>query len=381
MGGRADGTGQAPVGEGTVEQAELELLGQDAAGGVVDPFGGDTSRLDGRPQQPDEAPVVVDLHHVHAGVDGGRHLGLGEALLAVDGVQADDVADHDAAEAELALEHVRDEVVVRVQAVAVPATGRDPHAGKAALDRGAERGQVDRPQVGLGGQRVARVDPVGGRAVPDEPGRGGQHRGRSAQGGALQPGHHRRHRVGDLRLLTERLRRPYPTVVAGHAQARPGAPVGARAGDLLGDGAADPLGQIGVARRAEADAGRKHGAVLAVSDGGADQDRDAQRGGQCRPLPLVGLERQGRGALDRADAVPGQVTDRVERGPVHPHHLADLVVERHARQQVLHARAHGRRGPGVGEAPGEQRRGRQYRGQEAGAGGHRGRSLRGRSKR
>lgn len=78
----ADGSGEAAVGEGPLEQAELELLRQDAAIGVVDARHRHPIGLDLGAQQVHELLVVVGHHdHVQPGVDRAAHLIGGEALL------------------------------------------------------------------------------------------------------------------------------------------------------------------------------------------------------------------------------------------------------------------------------------------------------------
>ena len=134
-----------------LEQPELELDPQDAVHGVVDP-----RRLDGPGRQPgpdgclEARPVRRDHDHVDAGLD---RLGDCRRVIRVELVDGGPVGDDEAAEPELALEQVRQQMVVAMDL----ARGRagegghdDPCAG---LDRRLVRRQVDRAEgriVGLG---------------------------------------------------------------------------------------------------------------------------------------------------------------------------------------------------------------------------------------
>jgi hypothetical protein len=95
-----------------VEEAQRQLGGQDAADGVVDARERHGAALDRRLERVDEAPPVEGHHdHVDARVD--RALDA-DGVVGVQLVDRRPVADHEALEAELALEHVGEQVAVRV---------------------------------------------------------------------------------------------------------------------------------------------------------------------------------------------------------------------------------------------------------------------------
>ena len=95
-----------PVGERVLEQAERELLRQDAADRVVDPLLRDVAVVDRPGDGRDERAEVVRRHrHVEAGVHRPRRLvGVRAAGQLVDALP---VADDEPVEAELALQHGR----------------------------------------------------------------------------------------------------------------------------------------------------------------------------------------------------------------------------------------------------------------------------------
>ena len=197
-----------------------------------------------------------------------------------------------------------------------------------------------------------------GRAVADVVLGRGQHVRRSAERlaavRALQPVDVRRAQAGhDLGVLAVALVGPAPPDVVGHGDDRREVPGDARGGDLDGGGRADAADELGVVGGAEPDVVREdRGAVdRAVAVDGVDAvgDRDRQPGRHRRPLvavdhrrprrDVVGLGRAPAAAEHGADEPPLDVR-RGDVGAVDHRHLADLLGQRHPRQQVLDAVRH-----------------------------------------
>ncbi|GAB4000894.1 hypothetical protein GCM10029992_34460 [Glycomyces albus] len=267
MFGRADQVGVAGVGEGVLEQAEFELLGQDAVDGVVDAVGVDASGLDLGQERVDET-LVFERHHDHVdpGVDRRAHR-LG--VVGADLVDTLPVGEHNAVEAEFALEHVGDQVGVGVgldRSVAEVVAGIGDHDGAdPGFHGGLERRQVEAAQLGLaqfGDALVEQVVPglggaVLGAAVADVVLGGGQDAGARGQVVALVAGDGGGHLGYQFGVFAEGLIGAAPAGVADDAQARREGPVDSgHAGLGSGDGGG-LLGQGGVAGGAEADVVRE----------------------------------------------------------------------------------------------------------------------------
>ncbi len=349
-GGRLVAHGAGPRCRGTVEEAEPELHPQDAAAGVVDQRLVDLAVAD----QVGEVGEVRATDHVE--VDPGLDRQPGGLAVVAGDAREDDlpdavpVADDDAVEAPLALEHVAQQVAVRVHRHAVDVVERGHHAEHAGLHRGPERPQVQVAQGVLAhrhgvvvaasrGQPVAdevlgaRAEPVGpGRVVALEAlGRGGREPGRE----------HGR--------LAERLRHPAPARFLGQVEHRregPGDPVDDRlGGGVLGS---EP-DQLGVEGRRQAERDRRHGAVT-VDHVAPEEHRDPEAALACEGLDLVdhpgqhalvALVAGGRagGVQARADAAVAQrlgVLGGVDVGDLVG--LAHLVVQGHLGHQRVEPR-------------------------------------------
>ena len=151
------GGSERAVGVGLLEEAERDLLAQDAPHGVVDARLRDAAGLDERLQRGDELGVAVGHHdHVDAGVDRGLDVG---GVVARAAGRCRPSRRRRSPEAELALEHVGEQVAVAVHLLAVPAAEGGHHGADAGRDRGA----VAR----AGGSRAASPRPSARR-----PGRG-----------------------------------------------------------------------------------------------------------------------------------------------------------------------------------------------------------------
>src|SRR5665647_3005130 len=181
--------------------------------------------------------------------------------------------------------------------------------------------------------------------------------GRGEDALLLVPGdgcRHRRHQGG---IGPDGLVRPPPAGVLDHRDARREGPVHAGRGHLDGRRPGDPLHQVGVACRAEADVVRVDRrpvqALVAVHGVHPVQQRDAERRRGCSLLQAVqqvrpacrGVVRR-RGAATAEHAAQPEVRDlaRGDHRALRLRHLPDLVGKVHPGQQVRHPVGHGQRG-------------------------------------
>ena len=280
--------GQRAIRERLLPQLEAHLLLQDAADGVVDARLLHAAGRDQRLQARDEVAVRVRHHdHVDAGVD--RDV---DRLAVVAGRHPIDrlpVADDEAAERELALQHVGDQVLVAVHELTVPARVRHHHAADAGLHGGDVAGQVEPPQLVFGDARVALVLAALRAAVGQEVLRGREDRravGRlleAADGGGAQA----RDQLG---VLAVALVGAAPALVARDRETGREVPVDAGGRDLARGHARRRLDERGIVRGAHADVVREDRRALdgAVAVDGVDavEHRDPEA---CRErLALVG---------------------------------------------------------------------------------------------
>src|SRR5215213_4812076 len=305
--GRGADLVQVPaVGEGVLEQPQLELLDQDAPHGVVDPGLGHPPGRDLGQQGGLELLVAVGLHeHVDAGVHARPDLG---GVVAGELVDALPVRDHEPVEAELVLQDPGDELAVGVHLERVPdpvlgpvdAGERRHHAADVvAVDGGHVRRQVDAGEVGPAGDGDALVDGVVARpgavlgvAVAGVVlGRGQDPVGLVKLPGprALESVDGRLHLDDQPRVLAEALVGPAPAQVPGHAHAGSEHPLGAGGPGLFGGHVLDPLDQPRVAGGAEPDVVGEHGrpdqVAVAVDGVDAVDERDPQLASAARPGP------------------------------------------------------------------------------------------------
>jgi hypothetical protein len=355
----ADPGEEGAIGLGRVPEAKGGLLAKDPPHGVVDACLGDAARLDEALQGRSELGVAVRDHdHVDAGVDCGLDV---RRVVAGELVDARPVGDHEAREAELALQDVGQEVAVAVHLLAVPAAEGGHDGADAGRDGGAVAGQVDGPEGGLVHLRVALVAAARRPAVGDVVLGAGQDRGLVAPDGG------RGHLGNELGCLAEALVRPAPALVAGDGDAGREGPANSRRSDLLGRGPGHAFDEARVTRAAEADVVREEDrpdhVVVAVDGVDAVHERDAQAGLEgVRLITVVHLRPAGGRAVGRGGAAAAQhraeeeVSDvglPLEARAVGLGHLADLLVERHVAEEGLHVPGGrgGRVGRGGSAAP------------------------------
>jgi hypothetical protein len=344
-----------------LEQAQLELLPEDAANRVVDPAHPDAPGPHLRDQGEAEVREAVRLHeHVDAGADPGADLRREVARQLMD---AGPVADHDAAEAEPALQEAGDELAARVHldrvadAVVGPVHARERrhHGVHAVLAHGrgvlAQGVAPERPAAGDRHplvDRVLRPGAVDGEAVTREVLRRGEH---AAGPQAVDRGLHLQDQPG---VLAEALVGAAPAVVARGAHARREDPPRPGRARLLRGHAVDRPDEPRVAGRAERDVVREdRGAEqVAVPVHGVDpvEQRDAEPRGERGALEAVNHVRPrpravriGHRAAAGQDAAEPEARDRA-RARIHVEalglrHLAGLLLERHPLQEVRHALA------------------------------------------
>src|SRR5260370_29659874 len=114
------------------EQADGRLDPQDSPARVLDPGVRNDSRLDGVIHRAYE-PLVLEWNHDH--VETGVYRQADRTLEAwVELAHAEPVGDEESAKAKLALEHIRQQVAMRVQLQTVPAAVRDHDAQRAGRD-------------------------------------------------------------------------------------------------------------------------------------------------------------------------------------------------------------------------------------------------------
>ena len=312
--------------------------------------------------------------------DRGRDRGV---VVRIDLVDAGPVGDHEAAEPELALQHLGEQAAVAMDLAGAGARERGHHDPGARVDRGLVGREVDRPEGRLVDVVDALVDRVAGcrggaprgPAVADEMLGGGRRRGRPGQVLALESRDERLGQLGDLeRVLAVALEGAAPADVLRHRHDRSEVPADAGGGHLERGRLADPLHQVDVVRRAEPDLlGEDRGArdvVVAVDGVDAVEHRDAEPGVERRvlvvldhPVPAGRVVLRGGATAAAQDRAEQQVRHalRVDRALLELGHLPDLLLDGHLGEESRGA-GRGREGRVVPVGAGRGRRGRGARG-------------------
>ena len=231
------------VGVRMLKQSQLYFCAQDPAHRIVDPRLGHASRSDQLLQVLDEFHVIIVMprpvgnhHHVHSRVDGtldilfvvGRNL-----------IDCRPVRHQKTLEAQLALQHVRQQIFVVRHLPAIPAAVGDHDGFRPRRHRGAVGRQINPAQGVLISDRVALVHAPLGSAVGQIMFRAGQHRKFIGQR-RLQSADLCRSQLRDQRrIVAKALIGPAPANVLRHCNAGRKRPVDAGAGDFLGG---DPRG-------------------------------------------------------------------------------------------------------------------------------------------
>ncbi len=390
--------GQVRVHVRVLEEAERELLAQQAAHGRVDPGLGDAARAD---QLHDDLGALLAAELVAAGLQGaGRPLGRAQVLQAPGAgrvrlpedrgvVEQAPVGAHDAVEAELLPEQAGDHALVEAEADLLPVRADRLAVVRHHLRASGGDGRLERLQVVLAhaarvdlllAVREVRVLAVLLRAAAGEV---LDHRGDRAgpERGALQAAYVGAYELGGQAGVGAEgaglagpagLGRQVDLGVQGDAEAD---------GEVLAaDGVGEPVDEPGVADGGQAQ-GFGPGGEGAGVEGGADVvgegvarvggqgDRDAQAGGGGHLLDGVLPAGHLAGAVGAQQVEVGEeaVLDQLgrgegqhravglgHRGAVRVHHqhgveeLAGLLLQRHPGEQVLHAPVDGQRGVLVG---------------------------------
>ena len=346
-----------------LEQAHPELEGEEALQRLVDLRLLQLAALHGL----DRALVELRRRHdeVVAGAD--RHRGrVGvrrrDLLLVHEAADVVPVGHQHAREAPLVLENLAQQPLAggRRHAVHRLVAGHEHHragAGRPLERRQEVAAQLAPRDVGLG--RVAAALRLGVAGVVL--GRG-HDRGRVVEALALVAADEGGAELADqVRVLAEGLPGAAPAHVAGQAQHGREGLVDAGRGHLLGGHAAHPLEELGAPARGHGELRREDVGALpegvAVDAVLADQERDPEavlRGEVHRAADLRAEDVQQRPGLPRVDE--GEV---LAAGVEHQQ-LADLLLERHAGDEVGHALVDGEGGIPVRGHPG--RRLRRHRG-------------------
>ena len=147
----------------------------------------------------------------------------------------------------------------------------------------------------------------------------------------------RSHFADEIRILAERLVHTAPAGVACDAQHGGERPMHAGGGDLLGGGAARGLDLGRVEAGGHAQLGGEDGGAgpegIAVDAVVADDQRNAETGLRVHGFDRAGQVRGG-GVQDRADVLVDDQVVQVAAARVKLHHLADLLFEGHASEQI-----------------------------------------------
>ena len=348
----------ARVDVGLLEQAQGELVPQDAPERVVERSGVRVAALERREQRFGEAVAgrKLDVDPGAEGHDGRLGLAAGEAVVRGELIDGEVVGDDGAVEAPRASQDPGEQVLVggarhAVELVVAVHHRRQPCGADGRL----ERMEEDLAKLAVGHVRRRPVHAAFRRAVADEVLRRRDHARRQIR--PLQPlDEGRPHACDEVRVLAVGLLGPSPARVAHDVehgrQPLMGArlphldpdPVGHRSVQVRLEGAGDP-DRLRVHRRATS---HQAGADLLVDDG-----RDAQpRALDQPPLQLVGDARHLLGrqrarsgdARDLPETVPADrggavVVDLVAADELeHPRgaELRHLLLRQHARQQVFH---------------------------------------------
>ena len=145
------------------------------------------------------------------------------------------------------------------------------------------------------------------------------------------------HLADKIRILAERLVHTAPTGVAGDAQHGGERPMHAGGGDLFGGGTARGLNLGRVEACCHAELGWEDGGAwpegIAVDAVVADDQRNAEAGLRVHGLDRAGQVRGG-GVQNRADVLVDDQVIQIAAASIKLHHLADLLFEGHASEQI-----------------------------------------------
>jgi len=369
MGGAADRTGERPVGVKILKEPHAEFHAQNAADGVVDARLRNLAGIDRGGEMLDEIAVAGRHHgHVDAGVD--RLDDLGPFVCARQPRDAVPVRNDKTLEAELTLEHRGEQPGVAVHFIAVPAAVGGHDRGDAGLDCADIGGQKEAAQGRLVAFGVALVDSAAGAAIAEVVLGAGEDAVGPAERVALKAAHlGGAHDLRQFGGLAKALVGAAPALVTDRGDARSESPVDAGPGHLEGDDLRCLAHQRGITRRPEADIVRKDDrpldVVVAMHGIDAVEDRDGQTGGEGLGLEAVvhvrpaggrvGLRHSAAAAEHRAEEKTGDISLGGEVGEVGLGHLADLLRQSQAAEEILDAVRH--RGVGVEVGLAERRQG------------------------
>ena len=341
-------------GRGAANRPARELGPQDPCNRIVDTPARDDPALHLPLQPGDElAPGLRHHEHVDPGVHGHRG---GFRVIVSQRIDPVPVRDHEPAETHLLLQHLLDEVPVRVALLAVPAAQRHHDGQDSGLQRRRVGRNVEAPQLLLAPHRVPLVHPGLSPSVPHPV------LGAGDDSALLQPPDDPPRILGhQSRILRVALVGAPPARVARHGEGGREGPVDPRGTDLPRRHASDPLDQLGIPRRPQPDVVRKHCRAPHV---GVPVDRINPVEDRDRHVVPVLLHRHGPVGVVHRHPVGGAVvagagtaaaqhradveTLRFAGADVEPfrlRHLPDLLIERHARDDLPDAL------PGRGCAP------------------------------
>jgi hypothetical protein len=330
-----------------LEQAHAELQREQAPHRRVDLGFGEAAAVDGFKS------ALIELRGGHDDVVAGaqrhdRGIGISPGDLLLDDQPADvvPVGHHHATKTPLVLEDVREQPAID--------RGRLPldglvtgHEGHRASAHGAfERREKETAQPAAGDVGLGRVAAALRFRVAGEVLGGGEHRGRIAEAFALIAADERGAQFADeVGVFAERLADPSPAQIASQAKHRREGPVDARRRHLLGSHAPHLLDQLGIPTCGERELSGKNGRALPervpVDTVLSNQQRD----------PEALLRREVHRTVDlRAEDVEDRprmagIDEReVFAARVPQHQLADLLLERHAAEQIGDALVHAQSG-------------------------------------
>ena len=294
--------------------------------------------------------------HIHAGIDRDSDGFLVVFIHLVDGIV---VGNQKSLEAQFLLQDFGEQVLVARDFHAVPTAvgGHDgPHAR---LDRRDVALQVNAAQGGFIDARIALIEAPAplrgaerGAAVAGKMFGAGQDGKRVGQVRALEAAHRRAsHFLHQLRVFGETFVRAAPTYILRHRDARREHPLDAGGADFLGGDSLHSFHQRGVARASHPDVLRKDDraqhVVVPVHRVDAVQDRDLEPrvgGVPLEPVVEIGPRLQavaflgvgGTAAQNGAHETGFDIRQVLDGFLIGLGHLADLLCQRHARQQWFH---------------------------------------------
>ena len=360
-----DLAGQAAFGWARrVKQAETQLDAEDASNRLVETLQANLAIIDLLQQAGVQiAPAVWCHEHVEPCIEGG---GTVRWRAAIDLAMPVPVTDHEPVKAHAIDENIGENRFIAVHLDAVPAVETGHHRLHAGIDRRRIAGTVNMGEVALIGAIIALVDPALRAAITEEMFRCRNDMGvaqkRIISDSALQAFDHGRGIAGNqLRAFRIALIGAAPSVIANHGEGRGECPFLAGDADFSRGDGADLADQIRIVRGPEADIVREKccpdDIVMAMNRIRSPQGRNADPAiaGVSRGLEIGIRQRQpgGRGSVivvTRAGIATVEhgaeivSTDLIgsDRADISLDHLADLLLKRHAGQQFIDPRLHGR---------------------------------------